>query len=191
LEEERPLLAFGLSLAAGVLIIVDGFFLSIASGVAYDIGYGAAGGVLAGLGLLGVLLGLIVVLFAGLLYRSPEHHTGYGIVILVLSLVSVVVGGGFLIGIPIGVVGGIFAMTFEEVDDIEPVFDFQRGRANDPFAGPKEARRAAPQLCPNCRALVFAGSERCPNCETPISSPSPASPPRSPRVASRVPPPAP
>ena len=57
---------------------------------------------------IGVLSGAIVILGSALIRRS-ESTTG-GILVIVFSTLSIFIGGGFLIGFILGIVGGILAL---------------------------------------------------------------------------------
>jgi hypothetical protein len=165
---DGPLAAFGLSLAGGILILVGGFLLAIVSGVAASVGAGAAGAILGGFALVGVLLGFLIVILAILLYITPEHHSAYGVVIIILSLVSIFGGGGFLIGIVLGVVGGVLAVRFDEEE--VPIFEWEENRYRLGAPGtPTTAPRTTPAgVCANCHSRYASGADRCPNCETPV-----------------------
>jgi hypothetical protein len=154
-DEERPLWAFALSLFAGLLMLVEGVFLSIVGSVASGSGALAVGAVLGGLGFLGALFGVFVVIFAILLFANPDSHVGYGIAILILSLISIVGGGGFILGLALGVIGGILAIIFEP----------------DEFALPELAPvrvvAKVARVCTYCETMIPAGAPNCPNCHQP------------------------
>ncbi|MGI0132280.1 MAG: hypothetical protein ACREDK_04205 [Thermoplasmata archaeon] len=121
-QEARPNLAFGLSLASGFLMGIEGLVYlwaanlvpSLASGPAAN----AASSVLSDLGGLALFFGFVVVILAIYLFARPESHTGVGISVLVLSLIALFTGGGFYLGTILGVLGGITAIIFET--DEEP-----------------------------------------------------------------------
>jgi hypothetical protein len=85
----------------------------------YDgFGYGMMGGLGFGFGLSGVLglvFGLIVIISALKLNSHPHEHTTWGVLILVFSVVSVFgsMMGGFGIGMLLGLIGGILAITWK------------------------------------------------------------------------------
>ncbi|HZY69933.1 MAG TPA: DUF6114 domain-containing protein [Thermoplasmata archaeon] len=118
-EIDRPIAAFAVSLVGGLLVFIAGVFLAIAGSVASSAGLYGAGSVLGGLGFLGILFGFIVVALGALLFRDPESHVGYGIAILVFSLLSIFGGGGFILGLILGVVGGILASVFQPAEDLD------------------------------------------------------------------------
>ncbi|MCI4358146.1 MAG: hypothetical protein L3J95_00725 [Thermoplasmata archaeon] len=145
-------MAFILSILAGVLMIIDGAFLSIAGGVVSSAGYADAGALLGGLGFLGGFFGFIVVVLSILLFISPDSHVGYGIAILLLSLLSIVGGGGFIIGLILGVIGGIVAIVFVPEDGA--------GRPL-PREVPGTARR---RFCAFCELPIPPKTATCANC---------------------------
>ncbi|MCI4324497.1 MAG: DUF6114 domain-containing protein [Thermoplasmata archaeon] len=174
MDEDRPLLAFALSLAAGILMILEGFVLSLASSIAGDLGSPAASDLLGGLAALGVLIGLLVVVFAALLYRSPEHHAVYGIVLLLLSLSSLLAGGGFFLGVLLGVIGGILAILFEYEEQPDPFADPDQSEFFGPTGAGRSARPGPARFCENCRSVLPVGAARCPSRETPVPALGPA-----------------
>ena len=86
-------------------------------------GYGGYGyGMMRGLGfvfglmwVLGLVFGIIVIISALMLYRRPHEHTTWGILILVFSVLSVFGSmiGGFGVGLLLGIIGGILAITWK------------------------------------------------------------------------------
>jgi hypothetical protein len=69
-------------------------------------------GVLAGLGLLGLISGLIV-LGSGIMLRiKPGQSVVFGVLILVFSVVSFFGTGGFVIGAILGIIGGIMTLRW-------------------------------------------------------------------------------
>ena len=100
--------------AAGILTIVGAFFI-LAGGVFFAL----VGTVLAlfgffsGLFLLGLLVGFLTLIAGLLMLAVPAGHTIWGVLAIVLALVSLPVAlGGFLIGFILTLVGGILAVTW-------------------------------------------------------------------------------
>ncbi len=108
-EPSPPTAAAVLTFIAGLLMIIDGALLSVAGGL---IG-GTAGGFVGTLGGLGILFGLFLFIFGFVLYVRPEHHLILGVLIIVVSLTSILSGGGFFLGLILGVVGGILAVVHD------------------------------------------------------------------------------
>ena len=67
------------------------------------------------MGILGLIFGIIVIISALMLNRRPHEHTTWGILILVFSVLSVFgsMMGGFGIGVLLGLIGGILAITWK------------------------------------------------------------------------------
>jgi hypothetical protein len=65
---------------------------------------------LMGLSTVGLILGGKVLLAALLLHFRPANKKGWGIMIIVFSVPSVIMGGGFIVGFILGIIGG--ASTF-------------------------------------------------------------------------------
>ena len=105
-----PTVAYVLSLIAGVLVVLNGLLLL---GVGATLGIAVFGGGLA-FGLIGVLLGIVIIYAAVRLNAQPTEHVSWGAVIIVFSVVSLVlVGGGFILGFILGLIGGILAIAWK------------------------------------------------------------------------------
>jgi hypothetical protein len=48
-----------------------------------------------------------------MLYRNPLQKKAWGIIVLVLSIISIVTGGGFIIGLILGVIGGALSLSWK------------------------------------------------------------------------------
>ena len=166
--ESRPLGAFLASLFGGLLILVEGVVYLIAGGVANAVGDFGAGSLLSGLGFLGGLFGFIIVVLSILMYAYPHAHVVYGIGILVLSLLSLVAGAGFILGLILGMIGGVWGLIFRP--DEEPLILEQPGFSARSWATSDFPPAGGVELieCPNCHSTVFADSTVCPKCETPL-----------------------
>jgi len=126
-KSEKPTVAFILSLIAGVLILVGGGARAVLGLVIRSFSPQIAGnhritGAMArmmgsGLGLIGILgivFGLIVIVCAIMLNSRPEQHATWGALIVVFSVLSLFGGaGGFFIGLILGLIGGILAITWK------------------------------------------------------------------------------
>ena len=157
-EEPRPLAATVLSLVAGLLTIADGLVLSALGGAASSLGLFSAGQMLDVLGFFGSLVGFIVLILAIQLYRNPDSHLGYGIAVIVLSLLGLAGGGGFFLGAILGVIGGILAVVFD------PEATSLKAELGLRFNWQSQS------ICANCGALFDSRSRACPRCETPRPS---------------------
>ena len=133
LKKEKASLAFRLSLIGAVLILVNGILISINAGplvLTTDPSLTTVDAVnnLRGFwgriafGVKGMVEGLstplwlifTVALFGCIIqiYRKPRRHRIYAYSIIVLSLFSIPIGGGFLIGFILAFVGGLVALEW-------------------------------------------------------------------------------
>jgi hypothetical protein len=127
-DEERPTAAFLLSLVAGVFIILGGGAMSLFSyglrgmmgryggwGGMMGSGFGMMGFAFGMLGVLGLIFGVIVIVSALMLNSKPHEHTTWGTLILIFSVLSIFgsMMGGFGIGLILGIIGGILAITWK------------------------------------------------------------------------------
>ena len=114
---EKPIKAFNLALTAGILIITNAVLLGVVA--KWFIGImptlpGSSGNdpmLLLGLAMVGLTLGVIVLIGALMLHFKPANKKVWGIMIIVFSIPSVIMGGGFIIGFILGIVGGIIALS--------------------------------------------------------------------------------
>jgi hypothetical protein len=114
---EKPTKAFTLSLMAGILIlsnavalgVVGRWFIGIMPTLPGSSGNDAT--LLIGLATVGLLFGFIVLLGALMLYYKPTNKKAWGIIVIVFSIPSVIMGGGFIIGFILGIIGGKLALS--------------------------------------------------------------------------------
>ncbi len=119
-KEKRAMAGFIVSLIAGTIILAVSLFMTVmmswmASFVgdffgdfyAFDLG-GLFGAVAWTYGVLGLILGLLVIVGALLIYKRKEVIGG--VLVLIGSILSIVAGGGFLLGLVFGIVGGILGI---------------------------------------------------------------------------------
>lgn len=161
----RPIAAFALSLVAGILMLIDGaIVLWLASAVSSVISgptAQAASNFIGLLGILAVLFGLIMSLLAFSLFRNPDSHVGYGVTILVFSFVSFLVGGGFIVGAVLGIIGGILAIIFVPDDGELPIPPL--GSERSPMEQPVALHRS---VSPASRATAAGNRPRPPTTAT-------------------------
>jgi hypothetical protein len=110
--EKKATAGFIVSLIAGILILVNAvMFVGLAEFVE------SLGGVLpfivedifVTLAAIGAILAIIVIIGAILIY-IPGKETIGGILVIIVSLISIVIGGGFIIGLILGIIGGILGL---------------------------------------------------------------------------------
>ena len=59
----------------------------------------------------GLICGALVLIGATMLCTKPTNGKAWGVVIIVFSIPSVVMGGGFIIGFILGILGGALALS--------------------------------------------------------------------------------
>ncbi len=99
-----------ISIIAGVLIVINGLvyfvlgstFISVPGGL-------TAGGVIYALGGVCLLFGILVILGGWLMYTGKT--TPGGVLTLVFGILSIFLGGGFLIGFILAIVGGALGLA--------------------------------------------------------------------------------
>lgn len=122
-EKTSPNTAIVLSYIGGALILVAGiitlgvgttFMYGMMGRMMYGYGTGPIGPLMAGMGILGIIFGAIVIIGAYMIGSSPvPSHTSWGIIILLFSAMSFISGGGFYIGGVLGIIGGILAIIWK------------------------------------------------------------------------------
>lgn len=82
-----------------------------------SLGFGMMGGNGFGgfFGIAGLLFGIVVIVSALMLYNHPADHSKWGILILIFSVLSIFGSAmaGFGVELILGVLGGIFALTWK------------------------------------------------------------------------------
>ncbi len=97
-----------LSLIGGIFVILGGLFIAFVGSLVSSFGYLANGGANPGItvtivGVVGIIFGLIMIVGAVMMYSNPTSAKMWGIIVLVLSILSwfTAIGGlviGFLLG---------------------------------------------------------------------------------------------
>ncbi len=143
--EERPTAAYVLSLIGGVFIILGGIvFMLLGRSFSYYYGFTM---IFLIMGVIGLILGVVIILGAVLAYGNANQRSTWGIVIVILSIISLIVNmGGFILGFILSLVGGILFMTWK------PTFY--------PYA--------ATRMCFGCGRHVPATYPACPFCGTQV-----------------------
>jgi hypothetical protein len=126
-NEQKPTVAFGLSLVSGILTLIGGltvtyvglrrfeFMDDVMRGYRYAFaaGPGYFGQFISFMGVLGIVFGAIIILGAVMLNRQPGQHQTWGVVILIFAILSIFGGmAGYLVGLIFGIVGGALAIAW-------------------------------------------------------------------------------
>jgi hypothetical protein len=112
---KRATVGFALSIVAALIVLAQGI-VRIFRGEAYTF-LGSdelRGRVLSGLrlqlvGALAIIFAIVILLGAYFIYRPGKETVG-GIIVLVFAGISIITGGGWLIGFILGIVGGILGL---------------------------------------------------------------------------------
>ena len=112
---KKPMWSFALSLVSGILVLLEGLVRIIRgeaiSFLASDEVRRRFFGFLTRVdGVIGLILGIIIIVGAILIYNSSSTVAAGSIVVLVFSLASIISGGGWLIGLILGLIGGILGL---------------------------------------------------------------------------------
>jgi hypothetical protein len=162
---DKPTAAMVLSLIGGLFVIFGGATLAFAGSIIGSFnftGAASASQTVLALGIVGVLMGLIMVVGGVMLYSKPASAKMWGVIVLVLSIISWVTAlGGFFIGFLLGLIGGILALTFKPT--------MAPGAMPPPMMSSSMPMGSAPMgsmgmTCKNCGASIPAGATRCPSC---------------------------
>lgn len=132
--ETYPRTAYLLSLIGGILILIFSAIyaaiLFVVASLFAAVGFGLGVGIAVGLAVLALLLGAVVLFLATRLKSNPAGAKTYGVVILVLALISFIGGGGFYIGAILALIGGILALVWH------PPAPAQQAWGQQPMAPP-------------------------------------------------------
>lgn len=106
---ERPTAAFVLSLIGGIFILLAGIFFGVV-GLVLTVPFGGFG---AAFGIIGILWGILIIFGAVMMENRPDQSTTWGVLVLVISIVSWYGSiGGFFIGFLLAFIGGILAIAW-------------------------------------------------------------------------------
>jgi hypothetical protein len=110
---EKPTAAFVLSLIGGIFILLGGLLWIAIGSFIGALGFGDFGLGPALLGAIGVIFALIIIIGGVMMYMKPQQHVMWGVIVLVLTIVSVPFSFiGLIIGFILGLVGGILGIVF-------------------------------------------------------------------------------
>ncbi|MCI4352628.1 MAG: DUF6114 domain-containing protein [Thermoplasmata archaeon] len=153
---ERPDTPFVLSVLGGVFIALAGAVEIYDGAVAPFAPFGNGGVDYVLFGTLGCGLGVLIIILGSLLLSRPERRSEIGILITVLSVISVVsFFGGFVIGLVLGVLGGVFAIAW-------------RPRPFAPAWPGAGWQVPAHRVCLHCGRFLSFDMRVCPYCATPV-----------------------
>ena len=104
---------FIISLIAGILILINAAFFVFLAEFLEEVGASIpvfVTGIFAGLAAVGAVFGVLAIIGAILIYMPGKETIG-GILVLIFSILSILIGGGFLIGLILGIIGGALGLT--------------------------------------------------------------------------------
>ncbi len=108
-----PKYAFWLSAIGGTIMLIQGFmtifFRSVLYAVIVDIWVGLETVLI---GIMLILAALIIDSTAASLVYRPEYRVTTGATIFLVSLIALFLGGGYIIGSILGMIGGIMAIVW-------------------------------------------------------------------------------
>lgn len=101
--------AYILSLVGGIIVLIGGLVTLGAAGVVGAFLPLFTGAVLAA-GIVGLVVGIVIIWGATMMKQKGKQRTG-SILVLVFSIISLFVGGGFFIGFILALIGAIIGLT--------------------------------------------------------------------------------
>lgn len=152
-SEERPVIAFVVTLVGGAATLLAGVVVEVGSGAILSLGQYALGDAVGAVGFLWIFYGLVTTALAIGLYRNPDSHTLYGIGIVIFEVIGLLLGVVFLPGVVLAFVGGILAIGYRSSV-------FLAGHAG---AGGRLSTRPM-RDCPYCGTAAPVGTSICPGC---------------------------
>lgn len=112
-KAQTPKTGHILSLIGGILVLLVGGdrLMELIRFGSYPGGTGLDGALDLGFGL---ICGLIIIVGSIMLFRRPQQHRMWGVIVLIFSLLSLVgTAGGAIIGLLLGSIGGILGITWK------------------------------------------------------------------------------
>ena len=159
-----------LSLIGGIFVILGGLFIAFVGSFVASFGYLANGGANPGtlvtiVGVVGIIFGLIMIVGAVMMYSNPQSAKMWGIIVLILSILSWFTAvGGLVIGFLLGLIGGILAIVFKPSMVPGAMPPQPMGAMPMGSMGSSPTMGSMGMTCKNCGASIPAGATRCPSC---------------------------
>jgi hypothetical protein len=108
-EAKNVTAGFALAIAAAVFVLINGAVWLMVSSL-FLMFLPISGFPFVVLGVIGVIFAAAILIGAILVYVFKKEHIG-GLIVLIFSILSMGVGGGFFIGFALGVLGAFFILT--------------------------------------------------------------------------------
>jgi len=165
-----PSTAFILCLIGGIFILLAGLVdaaLYAIIGSALIAFFPGIGALLIGLAVVALIFGLIIIYGAFQLKSHPETSKTWGILILVLALLSWIGGGGFFIGFLLALIGAILALMWKPPAPAmtQPAWGAPPPLTTAPMPPPGAAPAGGAQkFCSSCGSPNNTGSQFCVKC---------------------------
>lgn len=107
----KPTAAFVLLLIGGIFVLLEGLALSVIGALATLI---IASGIGALTGILGIITGIVMIVSALMINTTDKSKIKtWSIIGLVVSIVSLLGGGGVILGFLLGLIGAILGLTYK------------------------------------------------------------------------------
>jgi hypothetical protein len=114
-KPKRATLAFALSLAGAVVILAQGLVRILRGETITFLGSDEirrrilAGLALTIVGTIAIVFAVLIIIGAFFIY-NPETQVIGGVLVLIFSALSIIAGGGWLIGLILGIIGGVICL---------------------------------------------------------------------------------
>ncbi|MCS7125343.1 MAG: hypothetical protein NZ929_00290 [Aigarchaeota archaeon] len=119
MSRDRPTAAFALSLIGGIFIIIGSLVTALVTvlfgGVLMLIPFvGGLGALIIVFGIIGLVFGIITLIGATMINSGDPSKVRTGsILVLIFSILSLLTGGGFIIGFILALIGSILGLTWK------------------------------------------------------------------------------
>ena len=108
----RPVGAAVLTIIGGIFIIIGGFIIALIGALFAFLGF------FSGIFFVGIVVGVLTLLMGILMLALPSAHLPWGIITILLAIVSIPFAlGGFLIGFILALIGGILSIVWKRPVD--------------------------------------------------------------------------
>jgi len=115
-REGYPKIAFWLSVAGAALILIEGIMFIFLISIWATIEYGGWTGLAeVALGIIMVITAILIGSAAAALVIRPQDHVAAGSTIALISFLALFLGGGYIIGSVLGMIGGVMAIVWRGV----------------------------------------------------------------------------
>lgn len=163
-----PSTAYILTLIGGIFVLIGGLYTAVITAVigsAFLAFFPGIAALLIGLGVVALLFGILIIVGAMKMRNDPASAHTWGIIVIILAILSWIGGGGFFIGFLLALIGGILALVWHPPATAQAAWG-QPQAPGAPMGMPAAGAPAAAgqKVCASCGSANAPGTQFCAKC---------------------------